>query len=146
MNSTAIQSTAERGRCAGLTILPVSVSRLSEQCGIFNISQPYRPPWPVMGIALLFLHFTYILTEICSVRRLSDDKFLWKPVRTAFGTGTELDPSNSFFSSSHTAVRVSSNQSQTRSCTNYTNRLKKIQVQKLVIQFSDSLLPNVIYI
>jgi hypothetical protein len=26
------------------------VSRLPGQCGILNISQPYRPPWPVTGI------------------------------------------------------------------------------------------------
>jgi hypothetical protein len=26
---------------------------LSRQCGILNILQPYRPPWPVTGIALL---------------------------------------------------------------------------------------------
>jgi hypothetical protein len=30
------------------------VSRLSKQCGIFNISQPYRPPLPVKGIAFRF--------------------------------------------------------------------------------------------
>jgi hypothetical protein len=30
------------------------VSRLSRQCGILNISQLYRPPWPVTGIALLY--------------------------------------------------------------------------------------------
>jgi hypothetical protein len=29
------------------------VSRLSRQCRILNISQPYRPPAPVTGIALL---------------------------------------------------------------------------------------------
>jgi hypothetical protein len=29
------------------------VSRLSRQCGILNISQPYRPPRPVTGTALL---------------------------------------------------------------------------------------------
>jgi hypothetical protein len=32
-----------------------SVLRISyRQCGIINISQPYRPPRPVIGIALLF--------------------------------------------------------------------------------------------
>jgi hypothetical protein len=28
---------------------------MSRQYGILNISQPYRPPWPVTRIALLFL-------------------------------------------------------------------------------------------
>jgi hypothetical protein len=37
----------ERGRCVGLTNLRPSVSQLSRQCGILNISQPYRPSWPV---------------------------------------------------------------------------------------------------
>jgi hypothetical protein len=36
------------------------VSRLSRQCGILNISQPYRPPRPVTGIALLY--FTLLRT------------------------------------------------------------------------------------
>jgi hypothetical protein len=35
------------------------VSRLSRQCGILNISQPYRPTKPVTRIALLY--FTYSL-------------------------------------------------------------------------------------
>jgi hypothetical protein len=45
----------ERGRCLRLTTLEPTVSRLSGQCGILNISQPYRPPRPVTGIALLYL-------------------------------------------------------------------------------------------
>jgi hypothetical protein len=32
------------------------VSRLSRQCGILNISHPYRPPRPVTGIALLYTY------------------------------------------------------------------------------------------
>jgi hypothetical protein len=30
--------------------LAPSVSRLFKRCGILNISEPYRPPWPVTGI------------------------------------------------------------------------------------------------
>jgi hypothetical protein len=36
------------------------VSRPSRQCGILNISQPYKPPRPVTGIALLFCTLLYI--------------------------------------------------------------------------------------
>jgi hypothetical protein len=43
-----------RGGCVGLTTLPHSVSRLSRQCEILNISQPYRPARPVTGIAVPF--------------------------------------------------------------------------------------------
>jgi hypothetical protein len=43
------------GWCVRLTTLLPSMSPLSRQCGILNISQPYRPPRPVKGITLLFL-------------------------------------------------------------------------------------------
>jgi hypothetical protein len=36
------------------SISQLTVGRLSRQCGILNISQPYRPPRPVAGIALLY--------------------------------------------------------------------------------------------
>jgi hypothetical protein len=45
---------AKHGRCIRLTTSPPSVSRLSTQCGILDISQPFRPPQLVTGIALLF--------------------------------------------------------------------------------------------
>jgi hypothetical protein len=38
------------------------MSRLSRQCGIVKISQPYRPPRPVTGITLLFW-LTYFYVE-----------------------------------------------------------------------------------
>jgi hypothetical protein len=42
-----------------LPTLPLSVSRLFRQCGIPNISQSYRPPRPVTGIALLYFFMLY---------------------------------------------------------------------------------------
>jgi hypothetical protein len=44
----------ERGRCVKLTKLLPSASGLFRQCGILHISQPYKPPRPVTGIALLY--------------------------------------------------------------------------------------------
>jgi hypothetical protein len=51
--------------------LTTSVSQLSRQCGIFNISQPYRPSWPVIGKALLFyFYFINKLNYPLTIRRL----------------------------------------------------------------------------
>jgi hypothetical protein len=49
------------------SISQLTVSRLPRQCGILNMLQPYRPPRPVTGIALLFT-----FTEINLPLLLSD--------------------------------------------------------------------------
>jgi hypothetical protein len=57
------------------------VSPLSTQCSILNISQPYRPLWPVTGLALLFFCFTFYLYIIQSFCKLfSECKFLNRKV------------------------------------------------------------------
>jgi hypothetical protein len=42
------------GQHVGLTTLLPSMRLLSRRCGNLNISQPYGPPHPVIGISLLF--------------------------------------------------------------------------------------------
>jgi hypothetical protein len=45
-----------------LTTSPPSVSWLSRRFEILSISQPYRPPWPIMGVALLFFIIIYLFS------------------------------------------------------------------------------------
>jgi hypothetical protein len=59
------------GWCMGLTTLPPSMSRLSKQCEIPNISQPYRPPRPATGIAFFMIAFDYGILETGEVVRRS---------------------------------------------------------------------------
>jgi hypothetical protein len=67
-----VSGRVERGLYVGMTTLPQSMSRLSRQCGILNISQPYRPPQPVMGIALLFL-LSFLFTTVKSIFPLMEE-------------------------------------------------------------------------
>jgi hypothetical protein len=84
-----------RGRRVGITTSPISVSRLSRQCGILSISQPYRPARPVTGTALLSLPY------VCAAS--SRDVNILSPFRGRIPRGGS---SNFAAASVHMAVRV----------------------------------------
>jgi hypothetical protein len=53
----------KRGRRVRLTTSPPSVRRLSKKYGTHNISQSYRFPWAVTGLALLFNFLNFMFRE-----------------------------------------------------------------------------------
>jgi hypothetical protein len=56
----------ERSRRVRLTTLPPSVSRLSRQCWILNISQTCRSPRPVKGTHFAVLYVAHPLPPVIS--------------------------------------------------------------------------------
>jgi hypothetical protein len=71
LSAKLMSTLADRGcHVVSVTNPQLTVSRLSRQCGILNISQPYRPPRPVTRITLLVL-FTEWRERKLSERRPS---------------------------------------------------------------------------
>jgi hypothetical protein len=69
------------GRYVGLTASPPSMSQMSSQCGILNVS---RPPRPLTGIA--FISFIYIL---CTAA-LEAYSFVWNDQSTTASYVNEI--------------------------------------------------------
>jgi hypothetical protein len=84
-----------------LRTLPPSVSRLSKQCGILNISQPYRPPQPVTGIALLYYlsHGNSLLHRFLK-QHYSSQKLPWHQQSNK----NEMSPVSSVFLCQHSVL------------------------------------------
>jgi hypothetical protein len=84
---------AERGRRIRPTISQPSVSRMSRQCGILNISQPYRPPRPVTGIALLLFNTEGVWNSSRKSEVKHETSIVGKKQRIRECTGKVLDNS-----------------------------------------------------
>jgi hypothetical protein len=94
----------QRGLRIRLTTSPPSVSQLSRQFGILNISQPNMPPRPLAGIALILLYnyyrgstalllglgrfFSFLIPYTVSRTPCKGDKDVARPLRTHRTTQT----------------------------------------------------------
>jgi hypothetical protein len=58
------------------TTLPQSVNRLLKQCGSLDVSETYRPSWPITGI-----YFTFLLPLLEAVLHFPANTFSLKTVQ-----------------------------------------------------------------
>jgi hypothetical protein len=85
--SRKIMFVESRARPLRRTDILIAVSRLSGQCGTLNITQSYKSPWPVMGIALVIF-----FTMLCNPWFYSDTNWYrssamdpsWEATRSTF--------------------------------------------------------------
>jgi hypothetical protein len=60
----------QHGRCVILITSPPSVSRLSRQCGILNISHPYTPPWCYRNFFVIHMYLQSVPVQSAFVKNL----------------------------------------------------------------------------
>jgi hypothetical protein len=73
----------EHGRCVGLTTPLPSMSRLCRQCGMLNISQPYRPPRTCYGDSFT-LYFGVLHPVARALSRLLEEPSLATTVQDVY--------------------------------------------------------------